>query len=338
MQGLAVCLARWFLLREGERHARDRAEFQHGRPCVQAQACACEEREGVRDTRDAQRAAQVEQAIGRGCFGADAEAAAVGGAHLHREDHLLARKLDRLGVFPLPQRRRVRERVAVVGEHVEAQRPEEASAVRAAALARLHGAQCDGGVQAEGKRLHKPGACRLSIAAYKTQVECALGAAVRELAQGVSRFVAGCHAQRACEVVARSQGQDPQAGPRRLAQPHESIDRLVDDAVAAQHKHGVVLAGLCRNLGRLVAARGEAHPPACDRSLARLQGPLDLDGPLAPAPALRRRVRYDERLAPSGFHAGCSYLFKFPIHHGQRYHGKGCRSTSCCLGLAVEGM
>ena len=78
----------------------------------------------------------------------------------------------------------------------------------------------------------------------------------------------------------------------------------MDDAIAAQHKHGVVLAGLRRNLGRLVAARGEAHLPTRDRSLARLQGPLDLDGSLAPAPALRRRVRYDERLAPSGFHAG----------------------------------
>ena len=64
MQSFAICLAGRFLLREGERHARDRAEFQHGRPCVQAQARACEECEGVWDTRDAQRAAQVEQAVG----------------------------------------------------------------------------------------------------------------------------------------------------------------------------------------------------------------------------------------------------------------------------------
>ena len=149
---------------------------------MQAQACTCEECEGVRDTRDAQRAAQVEQAVGRGRLRTDAEAAAVGGAHLHREDHLFTRELDRLGVFPLPQRRRVGERVAVVGEHVEAQRPEEACAVRTAALARLHGAQRDGGVQAEGERLHKPGACRLGVAAHKTQVECAFGAAVRQLA------------------------------------------------------------------------------------------------------------------------------------------------------------
>ena len=84
----------------------------------------------------------------------------------------------------------------------------------------------------------------------------------------------------------------------------------MDNAVAAQHKHGVVLAGLCRNLGRFAAARGETYLPAYDRSLARLQGSLDFDGPFAPAPALRRRVRYDERLAPSGFHAGCSYLSK----------------------------
>ena len=97
----------------------------------------------------------------------------------------------------------------------------------------------------------------------------------------------------------------------------------MDDAVAAQHKHGVVFAGLCRNLGRVAAARGETHLPACDGSLARLQGSLDFDGPFAPASALRCRVRYDERLAPSGFHAGCSYLSKVPYIWGNDTTAKG---------------
>ena len=97
----------------------------------------------------------------------------------------------------------------------------------------------------------------------------------------------------------------------------------MDNAVAAQHKHGVVFAGLCCNLGRFAAARGEPHLPAYDRSLARLQGSLDFDGPFAPAPALRRRVRYDERLAPSGFHAGCSYLSKVPYSTSNDTTAKG---------------
>ena len=183
---------------------------------MQPQTGSCEEGKGVWDAWDAQGAAQVEQAVGRGRLRAYAEAATVGGAHLHRENHLLACELDRLGASPLPQRRRVGEGVAVVSEHVETQRPEEARAVGAAALARLHGTQRDGGVQAERKRLHEPGAGRFGVAAHETQVECAFGAAARKLAQGIGRLVAGCHAQRPCEVVARTQGQNSQERSRRL--------------------------------------------------------------------------------------------------------------------------
>ena len=127
-----------------------------------------------------------------------------------------------------------------MGEHVEAECPEEARAVRARALARFHGPQRDGGIQAEGERLHEPGARRFDIAAHESQVERALGTAAHKLAQGVGRLVARRYAQRSCEVVARTQGQDSQTGPSRIVHTHEPIDRLMDDAVTAQDKHGVV--------------------------------------------------------------------------------------------------
>ena len=160
--------------------------------------------------------ADVEEAVGGVRIGADLEAAAVGGAHLHRKDD--GGEVLRL----LPVKGGTdREALAGVGEDAQGRRGKERLALLGGPCGpAVRGVQRDGGIQAKREGLHEGRA----VDAAHLHVVCA---AAHELGQRGLDIVS-CHAQRAGVVVAGAEGDDPQLGAGLARKGHEAADHLVD--------------------------------------------------------------------------------------------------------------